>query len=75
VYTNEDRAAVAEKAVEVFGRESCPNEDLETMAADLVTNILHMLRRRCDYKEGDLEMWLNARFQSHNEERAEDDEE
>lgn len=73
--TNKERAAAVKPLIQRFGREHCPNEELETMAADFVTNVCHMLRRDGIVQADQLTEWFESRVRMHNEEAAEDTEE
>ncbi|KFL31725.1 hypothetical protein JP75_06530 [Devosia riboflavina] len=68
--TNSDRAAWAEAAIDAF-RAVCPT-DAEDAPGDLVTDILHYVRRECGV--ADLQAWLAARLAMHDMEVSEDPE-
>lgn len=68
--TNSDRAAWAQHAIDAF-RAICAT-DYEDAPGDLVTDILHLVRR--EFGVEDLQGWLAARLNMHEMELAEDPE-
>lgn len=68
--TNSDRAEWARIAIDAF-RGACAT-DHEDAPGDLVTDILHLVRR--EYGVADLRAWLDARLNMHDLETAEDPE-